>query len=325
MADVIVVGSFVQDFAFRTSDFPAPGESRIGRFATGPGGKGFNQAVACSRQGASTLFVGACGADMFGQQAKAFADDNALQCAFEDIDDQPSGAASIVIDDSAQNQIVVALGANDALSIAHIDAQTESIAAARIVLSQLESHLPATQRAFELARAAGVATVLNPAPINPQVSAELLSLVDILTPNETEFAFLCKHLLGVTLPDRYWTSEAAALHEHCRSLGVPAVIVTLGGDGCFVSLDDSAADRAGTPAYFSAGPADVNPVDTTGAGDAFNGGLVSALSRTGPSGLEAALTEANQVAGLSIEKPGTAPAMPTRAEREQRFGALPAV
>ncbi|MEO1576302.1 MAG: PfkB family carbohydrate kinase, partial [Pseudomonadota bacterium] len=102
MADVIVVGSFVQDFAFRTPDFPAPGETRIGGFATGPGGKGFNQAVACCRQGVETLFIGACGEDMFGAGAKSFAEANALRYAFETLAEEPSGAASIVIDDTAQ-------------------------------------------------------------------------------------------------------------------------------------------------------------------------------------------------------------------------------
>lgn len=324
MADVIVVGSFVQDFAFRTPEFPAPGETRIGGFATGPGGKGFNQAVACCRQGIDTLFIGACGEDMFGTGAKDFAQANGLTCAFETVAEQPSGAASIVIDDTAQNQIVVALGANDALSIPHIERQADAIRDARIVVSQLESHLPATARAFELARASGVNTMLNPAPINPGVNQALLSLVDVLTPNETEFAFLCQHLLDVTLPERYWTGDPDALHQHCRALGVDTVIVTLGEDGCFVSLSDETAGRLSTPAHFSVGPAEVSPVDTTGAGDAFNGGLASALSRVGMAHLQAALVEANQVAGLSIEKPGTAPAMPTKAEREQRFGAAPA-
>ena len=100
--------------------------------------------------------------------------------------------------------------------------------------------------------------------------------------------------------------------------------VTLGEDGCFVSLSDETAGRTSTPPHFSVGPAEVSPVDTTGAGDAFNGGLASALSRVGMEHLEAALVEANQVAGLSIEKPGTAPAMPTKAARERRFGAAPA-
>ncbi|MEO1576191.1 MAG: PfkB family carbohydrate kinase, partial [Pseudomonadota bacterium] len=216
-----------------------------------------------------------------------------------------------------------ALGANDALSIPHIEQQADAIGVAKIVVSQLESHLPATARAFELARECGVTTLLNPAPINPGVSKALLSLVDIVTPNETEFAFLCQHLLEVTLPERYWTGDPETLHNHCRALGVDTVIVTLGEDGCFVSLSDAAAAITSTPVYFSVGPAEVTPVDTTGAGDAFNGGLASALSRVGMAQFKAALVEANQVAGLSIEKPGTAPAMPTKAEREQRFGAAP--
>ena len=318
MAEVVVVGSFVQDFAFRTDAFPAPGETRIGLFATGPGGKGYNQAVACARQGVATLFVGACGDDMFAQGAQAFARNNQLSVALQTVADQPSGAASIVIDAKAQNQIVVALGANDALSIEHVTAQADAIGAASVVVSQLESHLPATERAFSLARQTGVTTLLNPAPINPGISAAMLDLVDILTPNETEFAFLCEHLLGETLPDRYWTGDPETLHAMCRRLGVATVIITLGEDGCFVSRDCEGAHTA--PGWFTVRPADVSPIDTSGAGDAFSGGLASALARSGMAGLGDALIAANQIAGLSTEKAGTAPAMPTQAECRARFG-----
>lgn len=320
MVDIVVVGSFVQDFAFRTPKFPSPGETRIGQFATGPGGKGFNQAVAACRQGADALFIGACGDDMFGEKAKQFAADEKLNCAFETLTEQPSGAASIVIDDKGQNQIVVALGANDHLSDVHIDAHAAQISGAGCVVSQLESRPEATLRAFALARDAGVITLLNPAPINPTLTHELLRAVDVLVPNETEFAFACQHLLDKTLPERFWDGDRATLHALCRALAVPLVIITLGEDGCFVSQSDEVATVSGSPPYFVVPPADVTALDTTGAGDAFNGGLAAAVSHTGYEGLEAAVLQATQVAGLSVEKPGTAPAMPTRAERVQRFG-----
>ncbi|MFK7887363.1 MAG: ribokinase [Gammaproteobacteria bacterium] len=319
MQDVVVVGSFVQDFAFSTQAFPAPGETRIGLFATGPGGKGFNQAVAANRQGVATLFIGAVGDDMFAEKARVFAREEQLECGFETIDSQPSGAASIVINAQAENLIVVALGANDALSTEHIDSFTAQIRHAKVVVSQLENNITATVRAFEIARAANVITLLNPAPINESLSVEVLRHVDILTPNETEFAFLCKHLFGIELAAEYWLEDSANLHETCRKLNVPIVVITLGAHGAFVSMSDDAAQSALTEHFFSVPPAKVNPIDTTGAGDAFNGGLAAALAEHGTQAIIDACTKASRVGGLSTEKPGTAPAMPTRAQIAARF------
>jgi ribokinase len=321
MHKVVVVGSFVQDFAFTTPAFPAPGETRIGTFATGPGGKGFNQAVAANRQGVATLFIGAVGDDMFAHQARDFAAAEQLECGFETLDDQPSGAASIVINESAENLIVVALGANNALSNAHIDHFARHIGAASVVVSQLENRVEATVRAFEIARAAGVTTLLNPAPINDDLNHSLLEHVDILTPNETEFAFACKQLLSIDLEPEYWLGDTQTLHTICRKLNVPTVIITLGAHGAFVSQSDEVARQTGTPAHFQVAPASVTPIDTTGAGDAFNGGLAAALALHGNQAIDKACKLASQVGGLSTEKPGTAPAMPTRDDVVTRFGA----
>ncbi|MFK8017977.1 MAG: ribokinase [Gammaproteobacteria bacterium] len=321
MQDVIVVGSFVQDFAFNTPSFPAPGETRIGQFATGPGGKGFNQAVAANRQGARTLFIGACGNDMFGQQARIFAERENLRCGFEIIDRAPSGAASIVINEAAENLIVVALGANDHLAVPHVERFGNEIRGARVLVCQMECALDATLRALALAREASVTTLLNPGPINPDISLEMLKLVDIVVPNETEFAFMSKHLLDVTLPDDYWLADEATLHEYCRAFDLPTVVITLGAHGSFVSHSDDAPRRPGTLPYYSVPPADVSPVDTTGAGDAYCGGLAAAISKHGVASLNVAALAATRVAGLSTETPGTAPAMPSSDAVLKRFGA----
>ncbi len=318
--DVVVVGSFVQDLAFYADSFPRPGESRIGRFAPGPGGKGFNQAIAAHRLGARTVFVGAVGDDGFAESARSFAENESMETALIVCEGRSSGVSSIIVDASAQNMIVVDLGANRALPSAEIDARRALLESASVVLCQTESDLAATLRALEIARSGGATTILNPAPINDEVGRALLDATDILTPNETEFAFLMQHLAGETLPDEYWHDEGERFHEWCGRLGVPTVVVTLGADGCFVSHHASHVHRP-TPRYWrqdappwAAVPAaPVDAIDTTGAGDAFSGGLAAALVEF-PDDFEAAVKFATQVAGLSTTRPGTAPAMPTRTD-----------
>lgn len=320
MHDVVVVGSFVQDLAFSTPRFPAPGESRIGRFATGPGGKGFNQAVAAKRQDVTTLFVGAVGKDMFAQQVRTFAEHERLRCGFEVIDTQASGAASIVVDERGDNLIVVALGANEHLSVAHVERFEREIASAKVLVCQLESSIAAVERALTIARKAGVITILNPAPINDGVTFDTLRDVDILVPNETEFAFLREHLQGVSMAPQYWTGAEEDVHAHCRALGVPTVIVTLGERGCFVSHADDAPRHPTSLPYYKVASADVSPVDSTGAGDAFCGGLAAGLAHVGVGKLNVACQFATRVAGMSTEQAGTAPAMPTGMAVRKRFG-----
>ena len=318
--DVVVVGSFVQDLAFYAESFPRPGESRIGRFAPGPGGKGFNQAIAAHRLGARTVFIGAVGDDPFGESARAFAESEGMETALVIRKGETSGVSSILVDASAQNMIVVDLGANRALPTAEIDARRDLIENASVVLCQTESDLAATLRALTLGRDGGATTILNPAPINEGVGRALLDATDILTPNETEFAFLLKHLVGETLPPEYWHEPGERLHAWCAQLGVPTVVVTLGADGCFVSHHDaptsgrSARYRKPDATAWSAVPAAaVDAVDTTGAGDAFSGGLAAGLVEF-PGDFEAAVRFATLVAGFSTTEPGTAPSMPTRTD-----------
>ncbi len=314
MFDVVVVGSYVQDLAFDTEIFPAPGETRIGEFRTGPGGKGFNQAVACNRLGIETLFIGAVGDDIFSQGLREFIASEKLHAELQVCEDYPTGAASIVVNKDAQNLIVVALGANDHLSKAHIKTFTNQISKAKYVVCQVENNLIATELTLKVARENKVTTILNPAPINEGLSLQLIQYADILVPNETEFVFLMNHVLGQDVPDDFWLGSDEQIHAFCRQSGVKSVILTLGDKGCFVSHDD-ASTQANASAYYRVPAITVDVKDTTGAGDAFNGGLAAGLARFAGD-FQKAVKYANRVAGLSTTKHGTAPAMPTLAEVE---------
>ncbi len=307
---VVVVGSYNQDLAFETPSFPAPGETRLGTFRTGPGGKGFNQAVACHRQGVATRFVGAVGDDGFGAGIRQFAEAEGLALELQVLPDVATGAAGIIVDETGQNLIVVGLGANDELSPDHIDSVEDTIAAARVVVTQLECNLGATRRALELARRHRVTTVLNPAPINTALGIELLSLVDILVPNESEYAFLLEHVLDLVIGDPAKATDADLIGG-ARRVGVGTLILTLGESGSRV------VDAVeGWCVRVDAIPVDT--VDTTGAGDAFCGGLAAGLVRF-PDDLLGAVRYATIVAGLSTESAGTSPSMPSRADVERRI------
>ena len=322
MADVCVIGSYVQDLAFNTPSFPAPGETRIGTFKTGPGGKGFNQAVACNRQGISTAFIGAVGDDIFGRGVRDFIASEGLTAHLQKFTEHASGAASIVVNASAENLIVVALGANDHLSPDYIADHAETVKGAKIVVCQVENNIAATEKALFLAGESGAIALLNPAPINDKLSRELVLMADVLVPNETEFAFLMDHLFDVKLPADYWTEDDATLHNYCCQAEVEVVILTLGDKGCFVSYNENARRVRGNlrpeQDYFRVPVVKVSPKDSTGAGDAFSGGLAAGLVRFNLD-LKKSLEYATVVAGLSTEKAGTAPAMPTRAEVEARL------
>lgn len=319
MTDVCVIGSYVQDLAFNTPKFPAPGETRIGTFKTGPGGKGFNQAVACNRQGISTTFIGAVGDDIFGRGVRDFIAAEGLTAHLQVFAEHASGAASIVVNAKAENLIVVALGANDFLSSDYVARFASEISAAQVVVCQVENNIDATGEALALAGASDAIALLNPAPINDKLTRDLVLMADILAPNETEFAFLMEHLFDVKLPADYWTADDATLHGFCCKAEVEVVILTLGDKGCFVSYNDKArrlrGDLKPEQPFFRVPVAKVSPRDTTGAGDAFSGGLAAGLVRFNKD-LREALEYATVVAGLSTEKAGTAPAMPSRDEVE---------
>lgn len=309
MPQIVVVGSFMQDLAFSTARFPEPGETRIGSFASNAGGKGFNQAVACARLGMDTLFVGALGEDAFAETAKGFSEREGIATRFQICPSVSTGVASVTISETGENMIIVALGANGELSAETVESAADEIASSSVVLCQLEVNLAATRRALELGRELGVTTILDTAPINENVSRELIELADIITSNETEFSFLYEKFNDKPLANSYWRASDEELHVLCRSLGVPMVVLTLGCEGCFVSTVDSCRRFAAD---------EVTPVDTTGAGDAFCGGLAAGLCRFDKD-LYLSIEYALCVASLSVEKNGAAPSMPVEADLREQF------
>jgi ribokinase len=320
--EVAVIGSFVQDLAFKVEAFPAPGETRIGTFFSGPGGKGSNQAVACHRQGIGTTFIGAVGADMFGAGYREWASREGLSTRLLTVQAQPTGAASIVVNDRAENVIVVALGANNSLNSEHVLSSLEAEPALRVCVLQAESNLHAAAAALSRARQRELFSIFNPAPINPDVTPELLELSDCITPNETECAFLVEHLFGGPVEGEIATLADTELKAMCAAFPVSTIILTLGAHGSILY-------QRGEPHAQASGmkkgdllrvPAlEVEPVDTTGAGDAFNGGLAAGLVKF-DGNLPQAVRFATVVAGLSTQAEGTAPAMPSRQAVEAYSG-----
>jgi ribokinase len=316
---VAVVGSFVQDLAFKVQQFPAAGETRIGEFFSGPGGKGSNQAVACHRQGVGTLFVGAVGSDLFGDGFRQWAANEQLPVDLLNAD-APTGAASIVINSEAQNLIVVALGANAHLTPKHVLAALSRNRDLMVVVLQAESNLEAAGAALEYAQRAQILSLFNPAPINPGIAAEMVAYADIITPNETEAAFLAQHILGEKRAVDIMALDDESLVALCSQLPSKATLITLGASGSVfyqrsVTQEKFRGVKSGelirTPVVSG-----ILPVDTTGAGDAFNGGLAAGLVYF-DGDIRRSIKYATVVAGLSTQRNGTAPAMPTRAEVEE--------
>jgi len=316
-AAALVVGSYNQDYAWRVDAAPQAGETRRGEdFRSLPGGKGFNQAVACARQGVATAFIAATGADAAGANARRFAAVEGIDARWQVRDDAATGSACIVLESDGQNRIIVALGANERLDPGFLDGAADAFAAARVLLVQLENNLDATRHALALGARHGLVRVLNPAPM--RADAALLAQCDLLTPNETEFALLLERVAGERVdPARLAAADDAALHALARRLGDAGVVVTLGAAGCFVS---HGADRRGdAEACYRVPAADVRAVDTTGAGDAFSGALVAAMVRFDARPFREMVVHANRCAGLATERAGAAPSMPRFDEVGRRF------
>ena len=316
---VVIVGSYVQDHAWLVDNFPVPGETRraLG-FSSGPGGKGFNQAIACARQGVSTVFIGAIGQDALGECAKNFAATENLQAFWQTRTDMPTAASSIVVNAQGENMIAVNLAANEFLDVGFLQAQTSQFENAGIVLCQLENNLDAIAFAFALGKKNHSFCVLNPAPVHPQLSRELLDMVEVLTPNETEFALLCKKFANTDVSgDQVAATGDVVLHDLCRKLGKFTVVITLGRFGCFVSHGEN--KRGDSQHFYRIASESVKTIDTTGAGDAFSGALVAALNLFPDQGFSDTIQYASRVAAMSTETIGTAPAMPNRAQVSVRF------
>ncbi len=295
-AKIVIVGSFNTDLTSYMERMPRPGETVHGRkFVTGPGGKGSNQAVAAARLGAEVTFVGRIGQDVFAPLALNIWKQEGINTDYVVQDpEHATGVAPIFVDDTGENSIVVVLGANLAISKADVDAAADVIAEADILLTQLEINFDAVGYALKVAKEKGVPTILNPAPAG-HLPAEVVALADYITPNETELEVLSNQP-GVS-PEKAALSLLTAAEQ--------TIVMTLGAQGAqYVRQNSSAVVES----------FNVNVVDTTGAGDAFNGGLAVALAE-GKS-LEEAIAFANATAALCVTKPGTAPSMPQREEVE---------
>ena len=296
---ICVVGSANVDLTFRTPRLPRPGETLAGHaFHLGMGGKGANQAVATARLGAHVSFISRVGIDAFGQEAVRRYKDEGIDTTFVRTDElRPTGTAAIVVDDDAENCIIVVAGANAGLSPEDVQEAASVIQTAHVLLAQLETPLDATLAAFRLARAAGVRTILTPAPATP-LSDEVLRLCDFCVPNKTELELLVGRKVE-SLDD----VESAA--NVLRQRGVPTVVVTMGVAGALLVDKD---DTMHIPAVR------VQAVDPTGAGDAFTAGLAVALA-TGLS-LRNAARQASIVAALTVTRIGTQTAFPSLFEVE---------
>jgi len=311
-ARIAVLGSFVQDLAFTVDTFPQPGATRIGQFFTGPGGKGSNQAVAAHRQGVDTVFIGAVGEDLFGHGYKDWSSREGLPTALETFREHSTGAASIVVNARAENAIVVSLGANEHLTPSHTLASLNSIVSPSILLLQAESSLESARAALCWCRERGVLSIFNPAPINPDVTVELLRLADCITPNETEAAYLIERASGRAWSEDFTKLSDQSIREVCDLLPTSTIILTLGRAGSILyQRGDPHTSLRGIQKgeIVRTEALSVKAIDTTGAGDAFNGGLAAGLARfDGDS--KRAIRYATVVAGLSTTRAGTAPSMP---------------
>jgi ribokinase len=297
---VVVLGVFVADTAYRAERPPRMGETILGNsFALGPGGKGSNQAVAAGRLGAEVSLITRLGVDPFAEMALAAWAESGVTPVVTRVPESYTGAAYIFVEEaSGDNAIIICPGAAATIAPADLDAQAALIAGAAVFVTQLEQPLEAAVRGLEIARAAGVTTILNPAPGRDLPDA-VLGLCDYITPNETEAEVLTGLPVGSL-------DEARAAAERLVACGVGSAVITLGAKGAL--LHGGGLSEL-VPAV-SAGPV----VETTGAGDAFNGGLATALAR----GMDplAAVRFGCAAAGISVTRPGAARSMPRLTEVE---------
>lgn len=299
-AGVAILGIFVADLAFRASRMPAIGETIAGSgFKMGPGGKGSNQAVAAARAGAKVSFISKLGKDDFGAVALSTWEREGIVPHVQQLDDQPTGAAFIYVNDkTGENAIIVVPGAAASITPADVDAAAEAIRSAAVFVTQLEQPVDAAMRGLEIARAAGVTTIFNPAPAEPVPDA-IYPLCDYVTPNESEASLLT----GVTVRT---IEDARKAGDVFLGKGVGTALITLGDNGALLHNHQFSLQIP----VFRAGAV----VETAGAGDAFNGGFAAALAR-GETPHEAARF-ASALAGISVTRAGTAPSMPMLDEVE---------
>lgn len=295
---VTVVGSLNVDTTLRIKRMPLPGETLAAADKTSAaGGKGANQAVAAAQSGAKTAFVGQVGTDNGGEMMIKDLQDNGIDTTgIRENDQVGTGSAAILLDEDGQNSILVYGGANQQLSVDDVAAAQQQIAAADFVIAQFETPQEATLKAFQIAKANGVKTILNPAPAQ-EIDPALLKLTDLIIPNETESA----SLTGIIITDETSMLMSAAKYAQ---MGVRNLIITVGAKGAFYCTQDG---YNFVPAF------KVNAVDTTAAGDTFIGSLASQL-KPDMSNIEKALVYAQRASSLAVQKMGALPSIPTHDE-----------
>ena len=295
--EIVVVGSCNMDLTTYTERFPAVGETIAGvDFKQGFGGKGANQAVAAAKLGARVALVARLGDDDFGRQTLEHLQRLNVDASFvKSMPNAPSGVASILVDARGQNSIVIVAGANNHLRPSDLDECQTVIAGAKALVCQLEIRQETVRRAFEIARAAGVMTVLNPAPAAPLLPG-LLELADVIVPNETELGLLTGKPVGTLLEVK--AAAAGLLHDRAK-----AVIVTLGRRGALQVTRAEVVHHQ---------PHAVQACDSTGAGDAFIGALISTLVRGDH--LSAAIAFANAAGAISVTRVGAQSSFATAEE-----------
>ncbi|HGY5077547.1 ribokinase [Citrobacter freundii] len=301
--NLVVLGSINADHILNLNSFPTPGETVTGsHYQVAFGGKGANQAVAAGRSGANIAFIACTGDDDIGERVrKQLASDNIDIAPVSVISGEATGVALIFVNAEGENVIAIHAGANAALSPALVEAQHDRIAQASALLMQLESPIESVLAAAKIARRHNTTVALNPAPAR-ELPDELLSLVDIITPNETE----AEKLTGIRVENDEDAAKAAlALHAK----GIHTVLITLGSRGVWASVNGEGHRVPGFK---------VDAVDTIAAGDTFNGALITALLEETP--LPEAIRFAHAAAAIAVTRKGAQPSVPWREEIEAFLG-----
>ena len=296
---IVVLGIYAADTAYKANRMPVMGETLLGSgFALGPGGKGSNQSVAIARSGGDVAFISKIGNDPFGKMALDIYSDAGVHSKVDVLDDLPSGAAFIFVDEkTGDNAIIVYPGAAGTIDNKQIDANKNIIEGADVFVTQLEQPTPVTEYGIKMAKNAGVTTIFNPAPANA-FDDSVYGYCDFIIPNESE----AEILVGFPVKN---TDDAKKAAQILCDRGAKTTLVTLGEGGIYVHNDQISQHVPAIPA---------NVVETTGAGDAFVGGFATAISEG--KDILSAVMFGNATASIAVSRPGTAPAMPKREEIE---------